>query len=149
VHRPSDPRSGRTVTGNPKPRTAIWILVLRPPRERPIARSSDSSFSPRRRSDIRSPDSSDIASKMRQQTPSMLHRLNKTLFQSPNASERSLHGEPLSTIQSTNSTNNRLSRPVEPFWSGRPMNSGTSAHTPRHSTSKGPSHPRLPPKGKP
>jgi hypothetical protein len=68
----------------------------------------------------------DIASKIRHQTPLMLHRLKrrKTLFQSPNASGRSRQGEPVRTIQSTPSTNIRLSRPVEPFWSGRPMISG-------------------------
>src|SRR5476649_1854505 len=63
--------------------------------------------------------SSDIASKMRDQTPMMLHRLKrrKTLFQSPNTSGRSRHGEPVRTIHSTPSTNIRLSRPVEPLWS--------------------------------
>src|SRR5580765_5356374 len=67
--------------------------------------------------------SSDIASKIRHQTPLMLHRLKRrnTLFQSPNASGRSRQGEPVRTIHSTPSTNIRLSRPVEPFWSGRPM----------------------------
>src|SRR3954470_3752722 len=67
--------------------------------------------------------SSDIASKIRHQTPLMLHRLKRrnTLFQSPNTSGRSRQGEPVRTIQSTPSTNIRLSRPVEPFWSGRPM----------------------------
>src|ERR1700691_5996515 len=70
--------------------------------------------------------SSDIASKMRHQTPLMLHRLKRrnTLFQSPNASGRSRQGEPVRTIHKTPSTNIRLSRPVEPFWSGRPMISG-------------------------
>ena len=65
--------------------------------------------------------SSDIASKIRHQTPLMLHRLKRrnTLFQSPNASGRSRHGEPVRTIHSTPSTIIRLSRPVEPFWSGR------------------------------
>src|SRR5438046_8034617 len=67
--------------------------------------------------------SSDIASNIRHQTPLMLHRLKRrnTLFQSPNASGRSRHGEPVRTIHSTPSTNIRLSRPVEPFWSGRPI----------------------------
>src|SRR5450631_4756747 len=67
--------------------------------------------------------SSDIASNIRYQTPLMLHRLKRrnTLFQSPNASGRSRQGEPVRTIQSTPSTNIRLSRPVEPFWSGRPI----------------------------
>src|SRR3981081_3723955 len=70
--------------------------------------------------------SSDIASKIRHQTPLMLHRLKRrnTLFQSPNASGRSRQGEPVRTIHSTPSTNIRLSRPIEPFWSGRPMISG-------------------------
>jgi hypothetical protein len=47
--------------------------------------------------------SSDIASKMRHQTPLALHRLKRrnTLFQSPNASGRSRQGEPVRTIQST------------------------------------------------
>ena len=44
-----------------------------------------------------------------------------TLFHSPNASGRSRHGEPVRTIHNTPSTNIRLSRPVEPRWSGRPM----------------------------
>src|SRR5581483_10103415 len=67
--------------------------------------------------------SSDIASKIRHQTPLMLQRLKRrnTLFQSPSASGRSRQGEPVRTIQRTPSTNIRLSRPVEPFWSGRPM----------------------------
>src|SRR5271155_447758 len=70
--------------------------------------------------------SSDIATKMRHQTPLRLHRLNrrKTLFQSPNTSGRSRQGEPVRTTHSTPSTNIRLSRPVEPFWSGRPIISG-------------------------
>ena len=70
--------------------------------------------------------SSDIASKIRRQTPLMLHRLKRrnTLFQLPNASGRSRQGEPVRTIHRTPSTNIRLSRPVEPFWSGRPMISG-------------------------
>ncbi len=64
--------------------------------------------------------SSDIASNICRQTPSRLHRLNRwnTLFHSPNASGKSRHGEPVRTIHSTPSTNIRLSRPVEPFWSG-------------------------------
>jgi len=62
-------------------------------------------------------------------TRSSLHRClqrkrRNTLFQSPNASGRSRQGEPVRTIPSTPSTNIRLSRPVEPFWSGRPMISG-------------------------
>ena len=60
-----------------------------------------------------------------------LHRLKrrKTLFQSPNASGKSRQGEPVLTIHRTPSTNIRLSRPVEPLWSGRPMISGaTRAH---------------------
>src|SRR5882672_11593195 len=59
--------------------------------------------------------SSDIASKIRRQTPFSLHRLKrrKTLFHSPNASGRSRHGEPVRTIHKTPSTNIRLSRPVE------------------------------------
>src|SRR3954451_6006465 len=58
--------------------------------------------------------SSDIASNIRYQTPLMLHRLKRrnTLFQSPNASGRSRQGEPVRTIQSTPSTNIRLSRPT-------------------------------------
>src|SRR5271154_5073311 len=62
--------------------------------------------------------SSDIASKIRRQTPLMLQRLKRrnTLFQSPNASGRSRHGEPVRTIHSTPSTNIRLSRPVEQSW---------------------------------
>jgi hypothetical protein len=70
--------------------------------------------------------SSDIASKMRAQTPLTLQQLKRrnTLFQSPNASGRLRQGEPVRTIQSTPSTNILLSRPVEPFWSGRPMISG-------------------------
>src|SRR5438270_333582 len=39
----------------------------------------------------------------------------------PKTSGRSRHGEPVRTIHSTPSTNIRLSRPVEPLWSGRPM----------------------------
>src|SRR6266404_8131348 len=67
--------------------------------------------------------SSDIASKIRYQTPLILQRLKRrnTLFQSPNVSGRSRHGAPVRTIQSTPSTNILLSRPVEPFWSGRPI----------------------------
>ena len=67
--------------------------------------------------------SSDIASNSRRQTPFWLQRLKrrKTLFQSPNTSGRPRQGEPVRTIQSTPSTNIRLSRPVDPFWSGRPM----------------------------
>ena len=83
--------------------------------------------SPRRRERAaKKSGSSDIASKMRYQTPLMLQRLKRrnTLFQSPNVSGRSRHGEPVRTIQSTPSTNILLSRPVEPFWSGRPMISG-------------------------
>src|SRR5262249_9978391 len=70
--------------------------------------------------------SSESASKMRHQTRLVLHRLKrrKTLFHSPNTSGRSRQGEPVRTIQSTPSTNIRLFRPVEPFWSGRPMISG-------------------------
>jgi hypothetical protein len=37
---------------------------------------------------------------------------------------RSRQGEPVRTVQSTPSTSIQLSRPVEPFWSGRPMISG-------------------------
>src|SRR6185312_15548158 len=88
--------------------------------------------------------SSDIASKMRRHTPLQLQRLNRrnTLFHSPKASGRSRHGEPVRTIHSTPSTNMRLSRPVEPFWSGRPMISGairshaTSLKTKRSKTPK-------------
>src|ERR1700729_3831114 len=70
--------------------------------------------------------SSDTAAKIRRQTPLRLHRLKRrnTLFQSPNACGRSRQGEPVRTIHSTPSTNIRLSRPVDPFWSGRPMISG-------------------------
>jgi transposase len=70
--------------------------------------------------------SSDMASKMRRHTPLSLQRLNRrnTLFHSPKTSGRSRQGEPVRTIHSTPSTNIRLSRPVEPFWSGRPMISG-------------------------
>jgi hypothetical protein len=55
-------------------------------------------------------------------TPLRLQRLKRrnTLFHSPNAAGRSRHGEPVRTIQST-PTNIRLSRPVDPHWSGRPM----------------------------
>lgn len=61
--------------------------------------------------------SSDMASKMRRHTPLSLQRLKRrnTLFQSPNTSGRSRHGEPVRTIHNTPSTNMRLSRPVEPF----------------------------------
>src|SRR4051812_3953276 len=67
--------------------------------------------------------SSDIAAKIRHQTPLRLQRLKplKRLFHSPNIPGRSRHAEPVRTIHSTPSTNIRLSRPVEPFWSGRPM----------------------------
>ncbi|MGY3387447.1 transposase InsO family protein [Bradyrhizobium sp. USDA 3311] len=67
--------------------------------------------------------SSASASNMRSQTPLALHRLKRrnTLFHSPNASGRSRQGEPVRTIHNTPSTNMRLSRPVEPRWSGRPM----------------------------
>lgn len=67
--------------------------------------------------------SSDIVAKIRAQTPLRLQRLKrrKTLFQSPNTSGRSRQGEPVRTIQRTPSTNIRLSRPVEPRWSGRPI----------------------------
>src|SRR6187399_2153410 len=70
--------------------------------------------------------SSAIASNIRHQTPLMLHRLKRrnTLFQSPNTSGRSRQGEPVRTIHNTPSTNILLSRPAEPFWSGRPMISG-------------------------
>src|SRR6202022_960982 len=63
--------------------------------------------------------SPDIASKMRHQTPLRLHRLKrrKTRFQPPGGSGRARQGEPVRTIHSTPSTNIRLSRPVEPFWS--------------------------------
>jgi hypothetical protein len=63
---------------------------------------------------------------MRHQTPLRLHRLKRrnTLFHSPNTSGKSRQGEPVRTIQSTPSTNIRLSLPVEPFWSGRPMING-------------------------
>src|ERR1700690_3581527 len=88
--------------------------------------------------------SSDIASKIRHQTPLKLQRLKRrnTLFQSPNASGRSRQGEPVRTIQSTPSTNIRLSRRVEPFWSGGPIISGairsqaTSLKTKRSITPK-------------
>lgn len=55
----------------------------------------------------------DTAAKMRHQIPLWLQRLKrrKTLFQSPNTSGRSRQGEPVRTIQSTASTNMRLSRP--------------------------------------
>src|SRR5260370_27508997 len=67
--------------------------------------------------------SSDIASKIRHQTPLRLHRLKRrnTLFQSPNASGRSRQGQPVRPIQSTPSTNIRLSRPLPPSRSGRPI----------------------------
>src|SRR5690606_8716740 len=47
--------------------------------------------------------SSDIAAKMRHQTPLWLQRLKrrKTLFQSPNTSGRSRQGEPVRTIHRT------------------------------------------------
>ena len=69
--------------------------------------------------------SSDIVSKIRRQTPLMLHRLKRrnTLFQSRTLPEGHAR-ENLRTIHSTPSTNIRLSRPVEPFWSGRPIISG-------------------------
>src|SRR6266851_2327991 len=74
--------------------------------------------------------SSDIASKIRLQTPLRLHRLKRrnTLFHSPNTSGRSRQGEPVRTIQSTPSTNIRLALPVEPFWSGRPMIDGAERY---------------------
>src|ERR1700722_19696517 len=92
--------------------------------------------------------SSDIASKIRRQTPLMLHRLKRrnTLFQSPNASGRSRQGEPVRTIHSTPSTNIRLSRPVEPFWSGRPVISGAIRSHAASLKTNSPSHPRRPPK---
>src|SRR5271155_3798589 len=67
--------------------------------------------------------SSAIASNILPQAPLALHRLKRrnTLFQSPNTSGRSRQGEPVRTIHRTPSTNIRLLRPVEPFWSGRPM----------------------------
>ena len=70
--------------------------------------------------------SSESASKMRHQTFLALQRLKrrKTLFQSPNTLGRSRQGEPVRTIHSPPSTIIRLSRPVEPFWSGRPMIKG-------------------------
>lgn len=37
------------------------------------------------------------------------------------SSAQAWKGDPLRTIHNTASTNIRLSRPVEPFWSGRPM----------------------------
>ena len=72
--------------------------------------------------------SSDSAAKMRHHTLLALQREKRrnTLFHSPKASGRSRQGAPVRTIQSTPSTNIRLSRPVEPFWSGRPMISGAS-----------------------
>src|ERR1700688_1839390 len=91
------------------------------------ASSSDSiTASTQIRFSVHTTASSDIASKIRHQTPLTLHRLKRrnTLFQSPNFSGRSRQGEPVRTIHSTPSTNIRLSRPVEPFWSGRPMISG-------------------------
>jgi hypothetical protein len=83
-----------------------------------------------RQSDTRSLDHQTFV--RRHQTPLILHRLKgrNTLFQSPNASGRSRQGEPVRTVHSTPSTNIRLSRPVEPFWSGRPMISGAIAPTP-------------------
>ena len=58
--------------------------------------------------------SSDIASKMRHQTPLRLHRRN-ALFRSPNTSGRSRQGEPVRMIHGTPSTNIKLSHPVEPY----------------------------------
>jgi len=54
---------------------------------------------------------------------------------------------PVRTIQSTPSTNIRLSRQVEPIWSGRPMISGAiRAHAcPHRSIPIDPAHPRPPP----
>ena len=75
--------------------------------------------------------SSDIALKKRHHTPFWLQRLKRrhTLFHAPNASGRSGQGEPVRTIHKTPSTNMRLSRPVEPRWSGLPMMSGAiSSH---------------------
>lgn len=67
--------------------------------------------------------SSDIAANMRHQMPFWLQRLKrrKTLFHSPNTSGRSRQGEPVRTIQSTASTNMRLSRPDEPRVRSSPM----------------------------
>ena len=48
------------------------------------------------------------------------------LFHSPNGSGRSRQGAPVRTIHKTPSTNMRSSRPVEPFWSGRPMIDGAT-----------------------
>jgi hypothetical protein len=63
-------------------------------------------------------------------------RLTYTV-QSPNVSGRSRHGEPVRTIQSTPSTNILLSRPVEPFWPGRPMISGAiRCHAASHKTNR-------------
>lgn len=111
-------------------------------------------FSPRRRADaprrstIRysKSEASDIASKIRHQTPFLVPRLKRRNRSNPqNASGRSRQGEPVRTIHSTPSTNIRLSRPVEPLWSG-PMSAAPSAPAPRRSKPTGPSHLRLPPK---
>src|SRR5580704_2333675 len=51
------------------------------------------------------------------QTPFCDHRLKRTntLFQCPNAGGRSRHGAPVRNIQSTASTNRRLSSPARPL----------------------------------
>src|SRR6266404_999253 len=93
----------------------------------PPAKLNDHDASPQSRDNVYTMQLPTLhASKIRHQTPLRLQRLKRrnTLFQSPNASGRSRQGEPVRTIQSTPSTNIRLSRPVEPFWSGRPMISG-------------------------
>jgi hypothetical protein len=62
--------------------------------------------------------SSDIASKMRHQTPLMLYRLKRrnTLFQSPG---RACTHNPKHAFHE-----HRVITPVEPFWSSRPIISG-------------------------
>jgi hypothetical protein len=62
--------------------------------------------------------SSDIASKIRHKTPWMLRRLKRRLFPIPKHLWKITPRRAVRTIHSTPSTNIRLSRPVEPFWSG-------------------------------
>jgi hypothetical protein len=67
-------------------------------------------------------------------------------FHSPNTPGRSRHGAPVRTIHSTPSKNMRLSRPVEPFWSGIPMIRGAIRSHCHRSIPVGSSRPKLPPK---
>lgn len=72
--------------------------------------------------------SSDIAAKMRHQMPLRLQQLKrrKALCQLPNTSGKSRQGEPVRTIQSTASTNMRLSGPDEPRVRSSPMMCGAT-----------------------